>query len=150
MSIYNLAINFLFWTLFQTNTIKLVSINSLSDFKSNFLFLLVITVVLFSIAGVPPFLGFFSKILILTLLLNTGFFALYVFFFILLFFALYFYLQNLRFLYSTVKTKSNFVFLNDLHVSSMYSISSIFFIFNYTLSFITFDDIFFFFYWLLH
>jgi NADH:ubiquinone oxidoreductase subunit 2 (subunit N) len=56
---------------------------------------------LFSMAGVPPFWGFFSKIFLFTLLANSNFFILFPFFFILLFIGLYFYIQNIRFLNST-------------------------------------------------
>ena len=52
-------------------------------------------------AGVPPFIGFFSKLFILTLLTNNAFFVLYAVFFVVLFLGLYFYVQNIRFLHST-------------------------------------------------
>ena len=75
------------------------------SFDSTYLFFL--TVFLFSLAGVPPFMGFFSKIYLLNLLIDQSFFLLYSIFIILLIFGLYFYMQNLRFLHST-NFKSNF------------------------------------------
>lgn len=69
------------------------------SFNSSYLFFL--TIFLFSLAGVPPFLGFFNKLFILNLLVNSGFFLLYFLLFIILLFGLYFYMQNLRFLHST-------------------------------------------------
>ena len=63
---------------------------SFTDLKFNYYFSTVLAIVLFSMAGVPPFLGFFSKLLILILLINSNFFLFYLFFFGLLFFGLYF------------------------------------------------------------
>jgi len=55
-----------------------------------------VVVALLSMAGVPPFSGFFSKLAIFVLLLNSSIFFLFPLLFILLFTGLYFYLQNLR------------------------------------------------------
>jgi NADH-quinone oxidoreductase subunit N len=56
-------------------------------------------------AGVPPFIGFFSKLFILTLITNNAFTLLYTFFFVLLFIGLFFYIQNIRFIHSTKSTE---------------------------------------------
>lgn len=149
MFVYNLSLLVFFWTLFQFNSFKINTINSLSDVKSNNFFLIIFTFIFFSIAGIPPFLGFFSKILILIVLLNSNFYLLFIFYFLFLFFALYFYLQNLRFLYSTTKTKLNFFFIQTFALSNIF----VFFTFNFLLillfSFLFFDDILIFFFWLL-
>jgi len=99
---------------------KNTSISALVDLKANQLLLFIATIVLFSIAGVPPFLGFFPKLLILINLLNSNFFFFYIFFFVLLFFALYFYMQNIRFLYSTGKSKINPPFLASTRLSAVF------------------------------
>jgi NADH:ubiquinone oxidoreductase subunit 2 (subunit N) len=52
-------------------------------------------------AGVPPFIGFFSKLFILNILVNSNFFIFYFFLFVLLLTGLYFYMQNLRFLHTS-------------------------------------------------
>ena len=54
-----------------------------------------------SMAGVPPFVGFFTKVFIFILLCNSKFFLFFPIFFVLLFIGLYFYTQNIRFLNST-------------------------------------------------
>ena len=72
---------------------------------------------LFSMAGVPPFWGFFSKIFLFTLLANSNFFILFPFFFILLFIGLYFYIQNIRFLNST--SGANFTPIVELNARNV-------------------------------
>jgi NADH:ubiquinone oxidoreductase subunit 2 (subunit N) len=52
-------------------------------------------------AGVPPFIGFFSKIFVMALVLNSYYFLFYTLFIVLLFLGLYFYMQNIRFIHST-------------------------------------------------
>jgi len=61
----------------------------------------VLILAIFSMAGVPPFWGFFSKIFIFILLCGSVFYILFPSFFLLLFVGLYFYIQNIRFLNST-------------------------------------------------
>lgn len=148
MFIYNLALLGLFWTLHQFINSKNITLYSFSDFKFNYYFLTLITIIFFSIAGVPPFIGFFSKLLILITLTNSNFFFFYIFFFGLLFFGLYFYLQNIRFLYSTGTGKINYSSLTFLRITTIY--------YNYTLLLLLFilfgvfflDDLLLYFYWL--
>jgi NADH-quinone oxidoreductase subunit N len=54
-------------------------------------------VVLLSMAGVPPFLGFFVKVLIIKNLLANGLGFFFLVFLAIVFVALFFYVQNLRF-----------------------------------------------------
>ena len=74
MFIYNMSLLIIFWTLQQFVSFNFKTLYSFSDLKFNFYFVTALSVVLFSIAGVPPFLGFFSKLLILLALLNSNFF----------------------------------------------------------------------------
>jgi NADH:ubiquinone oxidoreductase subunit 2 (subunit N) len=97
-------------------------------------------------AGVPPFLGFFSKILILILLVNSNFFLFYIFFFGLLFFGLYFYLQNIRFLHSTGLGKLNYANVGFLRTSSLYYTLTVFFLFILIFGFSFMDDFILYFY----
>lgn len=101
MFIYNTSLITLFWLLFNTVLTQFKTLQSFNSFSFNSFFIFAITVLLFSMAGVPPFIGFFSKLFILTLLTNNSFFILYAVFFITLFIGLYFYVQNIRFLHST-------------------------------------------------
>ena len=148
MFVYNLSLLLIFWTLFQFVNLSVKTLYSFTDFKFNFFFTSILTIVLFSIAGVPPFIGFFSKLLILICLLNSNFFFFYIFFFGLLFFGLYFYLQNIRFLYSTGVNKINYSYESNLRMSTLYVYVSILFIFFLIFGFFFFDDLLLYFFWL--
>jgi NADH:ubiquinone oxidoreductase subunit 2 (subunit N) len=150
MFVYNISLIIIFWTLFQFVSFNFKTIYSFSDLKFNFYFVTALSVTLFSIAGVPPFLGFFSKLLILIVLVNSGFFFFYIFFFGLLFFGLYFYLQNIRFLYSTGVSELNYSYNFNIRISSLYFYLSFFFIFFLIFGFSFMDDLILYFYWLLN
>lgn len=150
MFVYNISLIIIFWTLFQFVSFNFKTIYSFSDLKFNFYFVTALSITLFSIAGVPPFLGFFSKLLILIVLINSGFFFFYTFFFGLLFFGLYFYLQNIRFLYSTGVSELNYAHNFNLRISSLYFYLSFFFIFFLIFGFSFMDDLILYFYWLLN
>ena len=97
---------------FSNRNFKTLFSFNIFSFESSYIFFL--TVFLFSLAGVPPFIGFFSKVFLLNMLVEQGFFLLYSLFIVLLIFGLYFYMQNLRFLHSTnSKSISNSFSLND-------------------------------------
>jgi NADH-quinone oxidoreductase subunit N len=150
MFIYNVSLIIIFWTLFQFISFNFKTIYSFSDLNFNFYFVTALSITLFSMAGVPPFLGFFSKLLILILLLNSGFFFFYIFFFGLLFFGLYFYLQNIRFLYSTGLGETNYAHTYNIRISSLYFYVTFTFIFLLIFGFSFMDDIVLYFYWLLN
>jgi len=148
--IYNLSLIILFWTLYQFTMINFKTIYSFNDLKLDFFFTTILTLILFSIAGVPPFIGFYSKILILLLLINSNFFFFYIFFFGLLFFGLYFYIQNIRFLYSTAKGKIDYTHLEFMRKTSLYYMHSFFLLFFLIFGVILMDDIVLYFYWLFN
>ena len=148
MFIYNLTLILLFWTIKHFVSLNFKTIHSFSDLKLNFFFLSATTVALFSIAGVPPFIGFFSKLLILISLLNSNFSFFYIFFFAILFFGLYFYLQNIRFLYSTGVSKINYAFSPSLRLSSLFVYWSFIILFFLTCGVFFFDDVLLYFYWI--
>jgi NADH:ubiquinone oxidoreductase subunit 2 (subunit N) len=149
MFIYNLSLILIFWTLSQFVSFNFKTIYSFNDLKFNYYFVTLLSIVLFSMAGVPPFLGFFSKILILVLLINSNFFLFYIFFFGLLFFGLYFYLQNIRFLHSTGVGKLNYATVGFLRSSSLYYSLSTFFLFFLIFGFAFMEDIILYFYWIV-
>lgn len=112
MIIYNFALFTVFLTLFQFVHQNYKTIYSFIDLGSSNFFTKVLIISLFSMAGVPPFLGFFSKIFVFSLMCNSNFFVLFPFFFMLLFIGLYFYIQNIRFLNSTAG--SNFTPIHEI------------------------------------
>lgn len=101
MFVYNITILGIFWIFFSVITSNLKTIYAFSTFSFESSYLFFLTVFLFSLAGVPPFIGFFSKLFILNILLNKSFLLLYFMFFIILILGLYFYIQNIRFLHSS-------------------------------------------------
>lgn len=150
MFVYNLSLLLIFWTLQQFVSFNFKTLYAFSDLKYNFYFVILMSIVLFSIAGVPPFLGFFSKLLILLALLNSNFFFFYTFFFGLLFFGLYFYLQNIRFLHSTGYGKLNYSFIGNLRASSLYFYCTFVSLFFLIFGFFFMDDLILYFYWILN
>lgn len=108
MFTYNLSFLIIFWALQSVILTNVKTLYSFKDFKLNFFLLSTFLIVLLSIAGVPPFIGFFSKLLILLNLINSNFFLFYFFFFSLLFFGLYFYIQNIKYLMSNNNERSNY------------------------------------------
>jgi NADH:ubiquinone oxidoreductase subunit 2 (subunit N) len=107
MFIYNTSLITLFWILFGTILTHFKTLQSFNSFSFSSFNLTSITILLFSMAGVPPFLGFFSKLFILTLLTGSSFYLLYSLFFVVLFLGLYFYIQNVRFLHTTNPSDAN-------------------------------------------
>lgn len=110
--IYNAAILLFFSTLFQFRTSVFKTLHSLSKFNTHNSASKIFIIIFFSMAGVPPFVGFFSKVLIFVLLTNSSYFILFCFFFPITFLGLYFYVQNIRFLNtskpSTTPNQHNF------------------------------------------
>ena len=93
-------------------------------------------------AGVPPFIGFFSKLFILTLLVNNAFVLLYLFFFVLLFIGLFFYIQNIRFLHSTNSLSIIPVHMNAIEKTNLlYYYSTIVFLTLLLLGLLYIDDL---------
>jgi NADH:ubiquinone oxidoreductase subunit 2 (subunit N) len=107
MFIYNLSLIGLFWTIFNVTTQNYKTLYSLTEFSFNSFILFIITILFFSMAGVPPFIGFFSKLFIILLLLNNYFFLLFFILIPLLFLGLYFYIQNILFPHSNTKLSTN-------------------------------------------
>lgn len=115
MCVYNIALALFFLTLNQvvnagfTTTFSLYRIPQGTSLSKNLL------VSFFSMAGIPPFLGFFSKIAIFVIVANLYLFVLFPLFFLLLFSGLYFYIQNIR----LILTSTNQLSFNNLYVQDV-------------------------------
>jgi len=110
MFIYNLTIVSLFWIYLSIVTKELKTLHSFSLFGFDPFYLFSISLYMFSMAGVPPFIGFFTKLFLVIFLFNYNFYFLYFILFIILFTGLYFYIQNIRFIHSSNTHNSNKTF----------------------------------------
>jgi NADH:ubiquinone oxidoreductase subunit 2 (subunit N) len=101
--IITLTLFFFLFSLISQEALKSMnSIGILSAISSlKFFFLLGIL----SLCGIPPLLGFFAKMYIFINLFNTFSYFLLFIFFIFNLFAMYFYLQNTRYLIANSNTK---------------------------------------------
>jgi NADH:ubiquinone oxidoreductase subunit 2 (subunit N) len=146
--LYNISLIVIFLNFFSFISIKSKTLFSFNEFKLNFFLLTTTFISLLSMAGVPPFVGFFSKLFLLIILSSSNFFVFFTAFFSLLFFGLYFYTQNLRFILTSSNKSINYAF--DLYLRT----PSFFFFLVTTLTFLIFfgifflDDLILFFYWL--
>lgn len=148
--VYNLTLFTFAWILCHHEIAHSKSLYHLSTFKNNVLENIAISILLFSMAGIPPFLGFFSKLIILIFLSYTHLFILYFHFFFLLIVSLYFYLQNLRFLYTSSPTASNALFLIYEKKVVLYYYTIVLIVFFLMSGFLFLDDFFMYFMWILY
>ena len=114
MVVYGLSLYVLFFTFFQLPLAQLKTTFSFNDLSAGGTYVKMIIISFFSIAGVPPFVGFFSKLFLFILLASSHFSLGFPFFFTILFIGLYFYIQNIRFL--NASNVSNFQPIFELHV----------------------------------
>ena len=113
MAFYNLTLIGFLWILNSNIILQIKTLYSLGLFSFNSFYVTFITIFLFSLAGVPPFTGFFNKVFIINSISQQGFFLFYFILFIILILGLYFYMQNLRFIHSTNHGYTLRPFLNN-------------------------------------
>lgn len=147
--VYNFSFISVFWTIQNFSSVRLKTLYSFKELKFNFFFLSLIVLTFFSLAGVPPFVGFFSKILIFLNLINSNFFFFFLFFFIILFFGLYFYIQNMKFLLSNNNSPLSYSFNFNVKFNRYYFVFAFISFFVTVFGFFFFDDFLFYVSWLL-
>lgn len=139
--IYNL-------TILSLLSVILVSFNDsfknnfqLNQFESNIFSKIWLIIIFLSLAGLPPFVGFSVKIMILNLLIPCYSFTLFFFVFFLIILFLFFYIQNLKIIFtknSKISFPSSWSFLN-VNLPFMYFINLSSFVLLFNLFFL--DDI---------
>ena len=103
--IYILLLYIFFSLIFLYDFKKIRSLNNLKIFyKHNFSCITAILIIL-SLAGIPPLLGFVGKFLLFLFLFFAQKYIYILVFSFLNFFSIYFYIQNLRFLISKTQTQ---------------------------------------------
>lgn len=148
MFVYNLALYLIFFSLFQLISFNFKTLHSFKNLDNNFINK-VITISILSMAGVPPFVGFFSKVFLFILLVDSNFFVFFSFFFVLVFTGLYFYIQNIRLLNGTGESNFPAQHSVNMRVSPSYYTTALTLSFFLVFGFVFIEDIFIFFYWLL-
>ena len=150
--IYIFLLSQLFSILFLFNLKYFKSLSELKGLKTyNFIYMLVILIIL-SLAGMPPLLGFVGKFLLVILLFFRHNYFLFLLFIFLNFFAIYFYIQNIRFLlkkdysnliiinnnysYINMKLIKYIVLINFFNVFGIFYFEEFFILFNYWSSFL--------------
>lgn len=151
MFVYNISLTILFWSILNLISSNFKTLHFFSGFSLNPFYLFTVTVLLFSMAGVPPFVGFFSKLFLIILLTSSNFFLLYSIFFITLFLGLYFYVQNIRFLHTTNLTSFDYQYTPSVNERSviLFFYISISILLLIILGFSYIDDLLLIFTWLL-
>lgn len=141
LMVYNFTLFFLLWTLLINIIMKYKTLHSLNNFSFSSYNIFLITIILFSVSGVPPFAGFFTKLLVFVLNISNSFFLFYTLFFVIVFISLYFYMQNIRFLHSTnYQTAQVPYLLNERLVLGFYYLS-IFLLILLIGGFVIFDEL---------
>lgn len=110
---YNLGVAVLLFMFFTESVADKKTLNTFSTNRYDYFNILIGTIALLSLAGVPPLLGFFMKLFLLMLISHDSLFLLYPLFLILLLTGLYFYVQNIRYIHS----------LKPIHTDKLSSIS---------------------------
>ena len=128
-SIYNIAVYILFFVALQTSVWQLKTTFSFNSLGLGGPYLKLILTSFFSMAGVPPMIGFFSKIFLFILLCGAHLSLGFPFFFIVLFTSLYFYIQNVRFLNASNRVLTAPLFSQQVRTTPL------FFSITYLLSF---------------
>lgn len=108
---------------------------TLNALKTNIFIKISLTLLLLSLAGLPPLVGFLTKILILSLATSSLAFLNYIIFFIFIFIFLYFYIQNLKFIFSSNHNELNYIYFNtqiknNNNLTLMLNISILIILFN--------------------
>lgn len=93
--IYNISL-YIFITTLNYFYSEIKTLNLLHKLNNILIFRLWTAIVLFSIAGIPPFFGFFIKLTLLYYI-NSNTFMISLIFTVFLLINLYFYLQNIRY-----------------------------------------------------
>ena len=149
MFIYNCTLVSIFFILMSSLVSNFKTLYSFSNYSFDSFLLLSLSIFIFSLAGVPPFIGFFSKIFLLNVLSNSNFTLLYFLLFIILFLGLYFYIQNLRFLHTTNQGYSSNTYVSNERKSIGTHYYLLMTVIILSLGFFLLDDILLIFLWLL-
>mgnify|MGYP004330976007 FL=1 len=150
LSVYNYTLMILFWVILSILVVKFKTLHAFNSLSFNSYSIFLVTVILFSISGVPPFAGFFTKLLIFVLNIANSFFLFYTLFFVIVFISLYFYIQNIRFLHSTNYQTTQVPYLVNERLILLFHYFSVTLLITLIGGFVVFDEISLLFLWILN
>jgi NADH-quinone oxidoreductase subunit N len=137
---YNISLILIFLIIFMFNPSDFKTLLTLKNLNGNYFYLTLFSSSLFSMAGIPPFSGFFTKLFLFNFFVNSYFFLNLIFLFCIIFISLYFYIQNIRYLYNqSTSTISRPFFFNQ---PTWLSWLMVFLMSLLTLGFLCFNDLF--------
>ena len=139
--IYNVTSLLLFFTVVQIAKSDVKTLFSFAHLNVLNIYTKTLSLVVMSLAGVPPLLGFFSKVFLFILVSHLKLFSLFLPLFTLLFAVLYFYIQNLRFLNSTSRSLDAPVLGLAFRPTTLYFLCSLPLIFLQIFGFCFIDDL---------
>lgn len=137
--IYNISLYILF-NILNYFYIELKTLNLLNKLNNFYVFKIWTLVILFSIAGIPPFFGFFIK---LTLIYSISYvsFIISLPLTVLIIISLYFYLQNVRYLMWLDDTNIKQINWSTTHLTLYLFYINTFLIFFLIYGFFLYDDV---------
>lgn len=147
--IYNVTSFLLFFTIVQIAKSDVKTLFSFAHLNSLNIYTKTLSLVIMSLAGVPPLLGFFSKVFLFILVSHLKLFSLFLPLFVLLFAVLYFYIQNLRFLNSTSRAFDAPLLGLAFRPTTLYFLYSLPLVFLQIFGFFFIDDLLLFSSWIL-
>lgn len=127
--VYVSTLVFFFSIFFMFDTRLFRTLSEYKFFKTNSFINSTLVVVFFSLAGVPPFLGFFGKFLVFLTIFASSHFFYFLIFLIFNLFVIFFYIQNIRFLFG--KAQTNVYIFKKFKVYMDFSLVSLLVFFNF-------------------
>jgi NADH-quinone oxidoreductase subunit N len=127
--IYIFSLVFFFSVFFLFDTRLFRTLSEYKFFKTNSFINSTLVIIFFSLAGVPPFLGFLGKFLLFLSIFATSHYFFFLVFLIFNLFVIFFYIQNIRFLFG--KSQSNIYIFKKFKVHMDFSIILILVFFNF-------------------
>lgn len=140
--IYNLSVLSIFWLSILFFRSSLVYNFNVLNLNTNIFIKSFLSITFLSLSGLPPFVGFLSKILLITLLSPLNYAYSYIFVFIMFIFFLYFYIQNLKIILSESYHNGQFIFYRgQLKFKNPSILYLILFLFLVLFNILIFDDL---------
>ena len=135
--VYSSLLTFFFCVFFLFDFRIFRTLNEYKFFRTTGFINTTVIILLLSMAGIPPLMGFLAKVFIFYLLFLTKYYIIIICMIIFNLFVMYFYIQNIRFIYSKsapniyvyfkYKVNMNFPLIAILSLGLFFNLGGIFF-----------------------